>query len=107
ALAAVGLAAGFLGSTGFLDRFGTDPFLTAVTPMAVTTLAAEAVAEFPVPFYVSGMWLSPAGTHVAFGSEDAEEETTIHAGRVGGPLTDFTADDAIFVDEGRLLLLEQ
>src|SRR6185503_2483709 len=83
-LAAAGLAAGFLGSLAFVDRFGTDPFLTAVTPMSVTTLASEAAAEFSVPFEVSGMWLSPAATHVALASEDEEEETTIHAGRVGG-----------------------
>jgi hypothetical protein len=74
--------------------------------MSDTTLATEGVAEFEVPFEVSGMWLSPAGTHVALGSEDQDEATTIRAGRVGGELTDFKADEAIFVDEGRLLLLE-
>ena len=44
---------------------------------------------------------------MALASENEDEQPTIHAGLAGGPLTVFTADEAVFVDEGRLLLLEQ
>ena len=108
ALAAAGFAAVFVGSTAFLDRFEHDPFLESSAPVALRTVAAAGqVAEFHVPFAVTDMLLSPAGRHVALGSEDADEVTTIHAGPIGGPLVDFRADEAIFVDEARLLLIER
>jgi hypothetical protein len=58
-------------------------------------------------FEVSSLRLSPAGRYIAVGKEDEREQTTIHAGRVGDALTAFSADDAAFVDERRLLLLER
>jgi len=106
-LAAAGLVAVALGSSSFLHRFAGDPFLTPAAPVTVTTVAADARAEFDVPFQVSALRLSPAGQFVALGSENDDEQPTIHAGPAGGPLTVFTADEAAFVDEGRLLLLEQ
>jgi hypothetical protein len=60
-----------------------------------------------VPFDVTALWLSPGGHYMAMSSDDHDQATTVHAGRVGGPLSTFTADDAAFVDEGRLLLLER
>ena len=68
-----------------------------------TVAAAESVAEFQVPFAVTDMLLSPAARYVALASEDADEITTIHAGPIGAPLASFRAEEAIFVDEGRLL----
>jgi Zn-dependent protease with chaperone function len=108
ALTAAGLVAVFVGSTGFLHRFGNDPFLESSEPVTLRTVAAaESVEEFQVPFAVTDMLLSPAGRYVALASEDADEITTIHAGPVGAPLASFRADEAIFVDEGRLLLVER
>src|SRR5262249_11021784 len=108
ALAAVaGLSAMSLGSTTFLDRFGSDPFLVDAPSIAESTVPSAALNEFTVPFQVSGMWLSPAAGYIAIASEDRDEKISIHAGHVGGPLENFEADDAVFVDERRMLLLEE
>ena len=104
-LAAV--VAGFLGTTTFLDRVANDPFLAHGGPLTVKTLTGAAIAEFEVALDVDNLWLSPAGGYFAVRTEDQNEELTIHAGRVGGALRAFIAEDALFVDEGRLLLLER
>jgi hypothetical protein len=75
--------------------------------VTVTTVTADARTETTVPFGVSTLRLSPAGHYFAVGAESEDEQTTIHAGSAGSPLKAFTADDAVFVDEGRLLLLER
>jgi hypothetical protein len=106
-LATAGFVAVAFGSTSFLDRFANDPFLPSAASVTVATVASEARAEFTVPFEVNTLRFSPDGAFVALGSENDDYETTIHAGRAGGPLTDFTADQAVFVGDGRLLLLER
>jgi Zn-dependent protease with chaperone function len=106
-LALAGLLAGFLGSTSFLDRFVHDPFLAPAGPVTIRTIDADADAGFRVPFTVTELWLSPTAQHVAIGSEEQDEHPTIRAGRTDGQLKLFTADEAIFVDETRLLLLER
>jgi len=106
-LALAGAVAVFLGSTTFLDRFVNDPFLAPAGAVTVKTLAGASLADVAVPFDVTELWLSPAGQYLALRSADRDEGTTIHAGRVGGPLSIYSADDAAFVDEGRLLLLER
>jgi Zn-dependent protease with chaperone function len=97
----------YLGSAAFLDRFIRDPFIAPARAAAVTTVSPSALAEVALPFEVSSLWVSPIGRYIAVSTEDQKEQTTIHAGRVGGPLTAFTADDVAFVDDRRLLLLEQ
>jgi heat shock protein HtpX len=106
-LACAGLAITFVGSTMFLVHFADDPFVARAQPIALDTLTANPIVEFTVPFEANGLWVSPDGRYVALSSEDEEERTTIHAGPAGGPLTDFAADEAVFVDRGRLLLLER
>ena len=106
-VALAGLLAGFLGSTSFLDRFVHDPFLAPAGAVTIRTIETDATSEFRVPFQVTELWLSPNLSHVAVGSEDKDERTTVHAGRTGGPLRSFAADEAIFVDEARLLLLDR
>jgi Zn-dependent protease with chaperone function len=107
ALALTGLLFVYLGSTAFLDRFLTDPFVAPARAAAVTTVSPSAIAEVSLPFEVSSLRLSPEGRYIAVATEDQKERTTIHAGRVGGSLTAFIADEAAFVDERRLLLLER
>ena len=106
-VACAGLFALFLGSTTFIDRFAGDPLLAPAGPVTVRTIAAEPAAEFPLPSDSTDVSLSPGAQYVAALSEDDEEQTTVHAGRIGGALADFAADEALFVDEGRLMLLER
>jgi Zn-dependent protease with chaperone function len=107
ALALTGLVFVYLGSAAFLDRFLTDPFVAPARAAAVTTVSPSTIAEVSLPFEVSSLRLSPEGRYIAVATEDQKERTTIHAGRVGGSLMAFTADEAAFVDERRLLLLER
>jgi Zn-dependent protease with chaperone function len=97
----------YLGSVSFLDRFVADPFLAPAPALVVTRVSPAPLAEVSLPFGVSSLRVSPAGRYIAVASEDEKEQTTIHAGRVGGSLTSFSADDAAFADERRLLLLER
>jgi hypothetical protein len=108
ALALAGLVFIYLGSTSFLERFVKDPFVApAPAVLVVRPVSLAPRAEVSLPFEVVSLRLSPAGRFLAVGTEDEKERTTIHAGRVGGSLTAFTADDAAFVDERRLLLLDR
>jgi Zn-dependent protease with chaperone function len=102
-----GLAVFAVGSTGVLDRLAHDPFLPPAGAVTTTIVDGPARTEFAVPFSVSALRLSPAGGFVALDSESEDERTTIHAGAVGAALRDFAADEAIFMDEGRLLLLDR
>jgi Zn-dependent protease with chaperone function len=106
-VAIVGLLAGYLGSTAFADHFIDDPLVGPTASVKVTTLIRPTLNVFSIDFVASDLWLSPRGQYVAFRSEDADERATIHAGRAGGELTAFSADDAMFVDEDRLLLVER
>ncbi|HEV3214575.1 MAG TPA: M48 family metallopeptidase [Vicinamibacterales bacterium] len=106
-VALAGLFSGFLGSASFADRIAHDPFVASARAVAMSTLTASPLMEFPVEFESSFLCLSPKGRYVALGSEDASDLRTIHAGLAGRPLADFMADDAVFVEEGRLLLLER
>jgi Zn-dependent protease with chaperone function len=106
-LALAGLVFIYLGSTSFLERFVKDPFVAPAPAVVVTTASPAPLAEVSLPFEVVSLRLAPAGRFVAVGTEGEKEQTTIHAGRLGGSLTAFTADAAVFVDERRLLLLER
>ncbi len=106
-VACVGVAVIFLGSAAFLDRFVDDAFLAPAEPLTVTTVTGHPVGELTVPFEVIEARLSPTGRRVALSSEDDDERVTIHAGPAGGPLASFEADEALFVDDARLLLLER
>ena len=104
---AAGVMGLVVGSTTFLDRFVDDPFLAPGQPLNVRTVTGDAISEFTVPFEVNRLSISPAGGFVALASEDDDEQTTIHAGATGATLTNFDADAAFFVDEGRLLVFER
>jgi Zn-dependent protease with chaperone function len=107
ALALAGLASVYLGSPGFLDRFVTDPFIAPAPAITAHTISPVPFAEMSVPFEVSSLRVSPTGRTIAVGSEGENDETTIRAGRVGGPLATFSADEATFLDDRRVLLLER
>jgi Zn-dependent protease with chaperone function len=105
--ACAGLAAIWIGSPFFLERFVQDPFLAPAETAAVSDLAAEPIREFSVPVEPYQLWLSPSGRYVAVSSEDEDERMTVHAGNARGPLASFKADEARFSGDGRLLLLDR
>jgi hypothetical protein len=102
---AAGLVAFIIGSTAFLDRFVDDPFVAQAQPLQVKNVTGDPIREFNVGFTVGRMLLSPHGGFVAL-ADDEDESTRFRAGAAGGPLTTIDADDAFFVDEGRLLVLD-
>ena len=106
-VALVGLLAGYVGSTNFVDRFVADPFVAQAEGIEVKAPAIAPVSEFAVDFLPSQLTLSPASHYAAFTTEDAHEQSTIHAGKTGGSLASFAADEAMFLSESRLLLLER
>jgi Zn-dependent protease with chaperone function len=106
-VALIGIVAGYIGSTGFVDRFVDDSFVAPAPTIDLRTPATSPLNEFSVDFYPSLLRLSPSGQYVAFTTENAHEVSTIHAGKAGGSLAPFTADDAMFLSESRLLLLER
>ena len=84
-----------------------DAFVAPAPTIDLRTPATSPLNEFSVDFYPSLLRLSPSGRYVAFTTEDVHEVSTIHAGQAGGSLASFTADDAMFLSESRLLLLER
>ena len=107
ALALLGVTAAYAGSMDFVDRFVADPFVAPVPSVDVQMQTASAVSEFSIDFYPSALRLSATGEYLALASEDEDEQSTIHAGKAGGSLAAFTADDAAFLSESELLLLER
>lgn len=106
AVAVVAAFAGYAGSTDFVDRFVHDSFVAPAPLIKVTERTMPRTSEVSIDFYPSSLSLSPGAGYVAIASEDAHEQAAIHAGNAAGPLAAFTADEAVFVTEGELLLLE-
>jgi hypothetical protein len=106
--AVLGVFLGAAGSPAFVDWLGNDPFLARSPPIAVRTVDVEPLAEFTIQMDVSDIRLSPSARFVAVFTEDERDERRrLHAGPWGGPLADIAGDDAEFVDESRLLVLER
>ena len=102
-------ATSMAGSSGFLDRFGQDPFLAPSNAVAWTNVTSQPVQEFTVPFASSSIRISPGGRLVALvADEDVDERApmTFHVGRPGAPLTDIVADDMFFLSDSELLLVD-
>jgi hypothetical protein len=96
-------------SSGFLDRFGRDPFLTPSDAIAWTTVTSPRVQEFSVPFFASSIRLSPAGRLIALVTDEGDDETgpiTFQVGRPGGTLTEIVADDLFLLDDAELLIVD-
>jgi len=105
ALAGVGIAG--LGSTGFLEAFGGDPFLARAPSLTFRTMSNDPFLEFPTGLDVMDVRISPQGRAIALVTENDDEETSFHVGGAGMPLTRLDGADAIFVDDDHLLLLER
>ena len=105
AFAIAGVAVWVIGSIGFLDALGGDPLLAPAPPVVLRTMSGSPFAELSTELDISDLRISPTGRSVALATENQHEETTFHVGRTGGPLVPLDADDLVFVDDDRLLLL--
>jgi Zn-dependent protease with chaperone function len=106
--AIVALLSAATGSTLFLDEFGSDPFLGDAAPVAWTTIEGEPAREFPLPFHASAIRLSPSGRTVLVTSSDHADDyrPIFHVGRVGSRLSRMEADEIVFADDDRLIVLD-
>ena len=95
-----------LGSSLFLDRFGSDPFLVDSPAIKWVTVDAPALEEFALPTFTSKLRLSPDGRAVAAldQADSADDMTKFHVGRVGEALTPVEASDLLFADDEHLLI---
>ena len=107
----VALAMATVGAVPFLDRFGTDPLLLPSETMASVKLTGEPSAEFTLPFYANDVRLSPNGVYIStYDMRDSRvhgHDPTFHVGRLGGPLTPLPADAVMFLDDERVLTLDE
>jgi hypothetical protein len=108
AVAATAVAMALAGSTAFLDRFSTDPFLAEKPALDWITVRSDAVGIFDVPSGTSRIDLSPNGHYVAAYQDHSDEDrpSTFQVGRAGEPLASVTADDVAFVDDDQLLIVQ-
>src|SRR5262249_56033293 len=58
-------------------------------------------------FEIDGFRLSPHGESIALFTEREDDGSVCHVGPIGGPYVAFDADDAVFIDDRRALLLAQ
>jgi hypothetical protein len=97
------------GSQAFLDRFGRDPFLLATPRLIDAELGGTAAHEFDVPDATTGIRLSPDGRVLAAALEPEDDPaipSTFHVGRAGRAPVAFQAEDLIFVDSDRIVLVD-
>lgn len=106
--AAAALAALLAGTSWFLSTFGRDPLLVEGQRFERVVVRPENRTEFRVPFYVSDLRLSPNGRRIALISYGDGRDDTVqafHVGVAGQPLARIAADDVVFLDDERLLLM--
>jgi Zn-dependent protease with chaperone function len=104
----VGIAAALTGSTQFLDRFGRDPLLLPSEPIQQVHLGRTHDVEFALPFYATDVRLSPGGARLAalaVNASETDDSLTFHVGRPGEPLSPIIADDFVFLDDSRALVI--
>ena len=113
AAALVGLVTAAVGTVPFLDRFGRDPLLLPSETIKQVHISVGPAAEFTIPFFAADVRLSPGGTHLAaleIGQNrrrDEGETRTFHVGRLGNTLMPVVADDAVFVSDDRVLIVDE
>ena len=107
-LASIAALIAFVGSSTFLDRVGSDPFLVQGPAIKWVSVDGTALDEFALPAFTSRLRMSPDGAHVAAlaQSDGTDDDVTpmFHVGRAGDTLRAVPADDAVFVDNEHLLI---
>jgi Zn-dependent protease with chaperone function len=105
AVAVLGVFAVAAGSTLFLERFGRDLFLGETDPVTWQTIGTQPTHQSAIPFYATGVRLSPEGKSVLVTSAGGanNHEPGVYVGRSGGTLVRIDANEAVFLDDDRLL----
>ena len=103
--ALLGLFGVVTGSTVFLESFGHDLFLGEAAPVTWQTIETQPSHQSVIPFYATGVRLSPSGRSVLVTSAgDANNyEPGFFVGRAGGALVKIRANEAVFLDDDRVL----
>lgn len=106
-LAVAGLVVLIAGSTWFLERFGRDPFLGETVPLTWKTVSGRLQGELPVPFYISSLDVAPEGRAlIVTRARDDDGTPEWHVGRPDVRLVRVDADEAMFVNDERVLAAE-
>lgn len=104
----VALTSTAAGSQSFLEHFGRDPFLLATPRLAEVVLRGTPAREFDVPDATTDIRLSPDGRVVAAVLEprDPALPSTFHVARAGEVPAAYQAQDLVFVDNERIVLVD-
>jgi hypothetical protein len=108
-LGVAALVLAFVASPQFVDAFVRDSFITPGRPpeLRLTTIDDRPSKQVSLAFVPMDIRISPSGEYMAALTEDDTEVTTVRVGRADGALAIFQADDAIFVGDDRVLLLQR
>jgi Zn-dependent protease with chaperone function len=106
-VAVVGLMIGVAGSGTFLHAFGSDPLLLNGQHLPIETLQGEPIADFSVPMSGADVRVSPGGKRVAIQSvsERGHVSKSFAVGTPGSQLSPVEADDFLFLDDERALIV--
>jgi Zn-dependent protease with chaperone function len=114
ALAALTAAAALfaVGTTTFLHAVGRDPFLITADPVTRTALTGSPAWEFDAESQIATLRLSPHGALAAVVKEIYEDDAmadipprVFQVAQPGLPLARYDADDLVFVDDQRALMV--
>jgi heat shock protein HtpX len=95
-----------MGSRTYLESFSRDRFIGQGPALAISAIVGPALAEVPISMEVSTARLSPDGRSVALGSDDDDDGPRVfQVGPVAGPFESIDCDNAFFVDDRRLLVV--
>jgi len=95
-----------MGSRTYLESFSRDRFIAQGPALALGKIAGPPLTETPISLEASSVRLSPDGRSVALGSDDDDDSPRVfQIGSVGGPFESIDCDDAFFVDDRRVLVV--
>jgi Zn-dependent protease with chaperone function len=95
-----------IGSRTYLESFSRDRFIAQGPSVAVNRIIGPALSETPISTDVFTVRLSPDAHSVALGSDDDDDGPRVfQVGSVAGPFESIDCDDAFFVDDRRLLVV--
>ncbi len=93
------------GDTRLLDAALRDPFLSRGAAPESAAVRGTPLMQFEMAFHPSTILLSPGAGAMAAGEGEEYDGGRYHVGRPGQALHPVPADDAVFVDDQRLLVI--